>query len=241
MRALGGEPASPGTIAARPQVLAERTSCPGLLAELAPRRAGDRPRLRPRRLASTCSAPSIPPVRWRRPRPRRLAGGRGAARATTPSSATFDGARPAVRRTHSVDVVFCKQVLEHVERPSTRCWPTSRRVLRARRVASPGSTSQLEPFHSRSIGELARPYGLERAARARGRWRSSCSCPAIDAPTLIGPRLPRGCAAFNRWWIAPIAVQRARRRDRARPAARTPTTAMQDRPFRFPVGRASIR
>jgi SAM-dependent methyltransferase len=96
----------------------------------------------------------------------------------------------------SFDLVWCKQVLEHVRRPEPL-------LAEVARVLSPGgsfvgSTSQLEPFHSRSTANPT-PYGLslqlERAGLEVAELR-----PSIDALTLIVRRVVGGGRVFERWW-----------------------------------------
>src|ERR1700754_1724826 len=70
----------------------------------------------------------------------------------------FDGVRLPFEDA-SVDVVFSKQVLEHVERPHELV-PDVARVLKPGGVFA-GSTSHLEPYHGRSTLNLT-PYGLKR-------------------------------------------------------------------------------
>jgi SAM-dependent methyltransferase len=107
---------------------------------------------------------------------------------------TFDGIRVPLGDA-SVDLVFCKQVLEHVERPLELVTDVAR-VLRPRgRFA--GSTSQLEPYHSRSTGNWT-PYGLQRLLANAG-LQAELFVPGIDALTLMARELARG-RAFNRWW-----------------------------------------
>lgn len=108
---------------------------------------------------------------------------------------TFDGESVPFADA-SFDLVYCKQVLEHVRRPRPL-------LADVRRVLAPGgffagSTSQLEPFHSLSMWnytplgfcELLREAGLE-AVELR---------PGIDAPTLIARRLVGTGRPFDRWW-----------------------------------------
>jgi SAM-dependent methyltransferase len=97
---------------------------------------------------------------------------------------------------HSVDVVFCKQVLEHVERPH-QLLPDVRRVLRSGGVFA-GSTSHLEPYHGYSIANFT-PYGLKRLLERSG-FELELIRPGIDGPTLIARRLLRGAKWFDRWW-----------------------------------------
>jgi SAM-dependent methyltransferase len=98
-------------------------------------------------------------------------------------------------RDSSVDVVFCKQVLEHVERPYELLADVAR-VLRAGGHFA-GSTSHLEPYHSRSIGNWT-PYGLKRLVESTG-FELELVLPGIDALTLMARSLTRN-RCFNRWW-----------------------------------------
>ena len=96
----------------------------------------------------------------------------------------------------SVDVVFCKQVLEHVEQPDPLLADVAR-VLRPG-GAFAGSTSHLEPFHSRSVANYT-PYGLKLLLERAG-LELEAVLPGIDGPTLIARRLARGSRHFDRWW-----------------------------------------
>jgi SAM-dependent methyltransferase len=96
----------------------------------------------------------------------------------------------------SVDVVFCKQVLEHVERPHLLVTDVAR-VLAPGGVFA-GSTSHLEPYHGRSTLNLT-PYGLKRLFETSG-LELMTIVPGIDAPTLFLRRLTRGAAYFDRYW-----------------------------------------
>jgi SAM-dependent methyltransferase len=94
------------------------------------------------------------------------------------------------------DVVFCKQVLEHVHRPVPL-------LSEIRRVLAPdgvlvGSTSQLEPFHSLSVWNYT-PFGFAELADEAGLTLIEVR-PGVDVFTLLGWRLfgPRRC--FERWW-----------------------------------------
>jgi SAM-dependent methyltransferase len=108
---------------------------------------------------------------------------------------TFDGERlPFAYR--SFDLVYCKQVLEHVEHPRDL-------IAEAARVLRPGghlagSTSQLEAFHSYSFFNWT-PYGFTRVAEEAGLDVVELR-PVIDGFTLVAWRalgLPR---FFYRWW-----------------------------------------
>jgi hypothetical protein len=60
-----------------------------------------------------------------------------------------------------------------------------------------GSTSQLEPFHSRSTGNWT-PYGLKRLFSHSG-LEAELFVPGIDALSLLGYVVTRG-RRCNRWW-----------------------------------------
>lgn len=94
------------------------------------------------------------------------------------------------------DLVYCTQVLEHVRRPEPLLAEVGR-VLRPGGMLA-GSTSQLEPFHSRSTFGYT-PYGLglllERAGLEVLELR-----PGVDSPTLILRRGLGGPRLFDRWW-----------------------------------------
>jgi SAM-dependent methyltransferase len=108
---------------------------------------------------------------------------------------TFDG-RTLPFDDASFELVYCKQVLEHVEHPREL-------VAEATRVLRPGghlagSTSQLEAFHSRSIFNWT-PYGFVQVAEEAGLEVIELR-PVIDGFTLVAWRavgLPR---FFYRWW-----------------------------------------
>jgi SAM-dependent methyltransferase len=108
---------------------------------------------------------------------------------------TFDGRRLPFDD-GSFELVYCKQVLEHVEHPREL-------LAEATRVLEPGghlagSTSQLEAFHSRSTLNWT-PYGFTRLAEDAGLDVMELR-PVIDGFTLVAWRalgLPR---FFDRWW-----------------------------------------
>lgn len=85
----------------------------------------------------------------------------------------------------SADLLYSHQVLEHVRHPEAL-------MNEAARVLSPqgwfvGSTSQLEPFHSRSTFNYT-PYGLTQILRTAGFTEIELR-PGIDGLTLIVRRL----------------------------------------------------
>jgi SAM-dependent methyltransferase len=98
------------------------------------------------------------------------------------------------------DLVYCKQVLEHVRRPAPLLAEVTRVLAPGGQFA--GSTSQLEPFHSLSVWNYT-PVGLAGLLGDAG-LRLVEIRPGIDAPTLIGRRLlgtGHGLdRAWARWW-----------------------------------------
>ena len=96
----------------------------------------------------------------------------------------------------SFDLVYCKQVLEHVRRPD-------RLVPEVARVLGPGgwfagSTSHLEAFHSRSTFNYT-PYGLTLVIEEAGLEVVELR-PGIDGLTLVAWRALGLPGFFYRWW-----------------------------------------
>ena len=118
--------------------------------------------------------------------------------------ATFDGERIPFGD-ESFDVVYCAQVLEHVPRPEPLLADVAR-VLKPRGMFV-GSTSQLEPFHSRSTFGYS-PYGLSLLLERSGLEVSELR-PSIDALTLIVRRGLGGPRFFDRWWPRESPLNRA--------------------------------
>jgi SAM-dependent methyltransferase len=108
---------------------------------------------------------------------------------------TFDG-RSIPEEDGAVDVVYCKQVLEHVEEPRPLLADVAR-VLRPGGLFL-GSTSQLEPYHSLSVGNIT-PYGLSRLLAAAGMELTELR-PGIDGVTLIVHRALGMPAFTRRYW-----------------------------------------
>jgi SAM-dependent methyltransferase len=108
---------------------------------------------------------------------------------------TFDGETLQLPDA-SFDLVWCKQVLEHVRRPEPLFAEVARVLVPGGAFA--GSTSQLEPFHSRSTANPT-PYGLALALERAGLEVIELR-PSIDALTLIVRRLVGGGRLFERWW-----------------------------------------
>jgi SAM-dependent methyltransferase len=96
----------------------------------------------------------------------------------------------------SFDVVFCKQVLEHVEDPRLVLAEVARVLAPGGRLA--GSTSQMEPFHARSTFGYT-PYGLLLLLREAG-FAVEELRPGIDGLTLIARSLARRARVFGRWF-----------------------------------------
>lgn len=96
---------------------------------------------------------------------------------------TYDGVRLPLPD-NAVHMVYSRQVFEHVRHPESL-------IDEVHRVLKPdaffvGSTSHLEPFHSRSYWNYT-PYGFCDLLREAG-FRSILVRPGIDSLTLIGRR-----------------------------------------------------
>jgi len=118
--------------------------------------------------------------------------------------ATFDG-ECVPYADGRFDLVYCVQVLEHVRRPGPL-------LAEAARVLAPGgqlvgSTSQLEPFHSRSTANPT-PYGLALDLGDVGLEVLQLR-PGIDGLTLILRRGCGGARVFDRWWTRESPLHRA--------------------------------
>jgi SAM-dependent methyltransferase len=117
---------------------------------------------------------------------------------------SFDGRRLPFEDS-SFELVYCKQVLEHVEHPRDLMAEVARVLRPGGHLA--GSTSQLEAFHSRSVFNWT-PYGFTRVAEDAG-LRVLELRPVIDGFTLVAWRalgLPR---FFHRWWASESPPYRA--------------------------------
>jgi SAM-dependent methyltransferase len=94
------------------------------------------------------------------------------------------------------DLVYCKQVLEHVRHPDAL-------IREVARVLAPGgwfagSTSQLEAFHSRSTFNHT-PHGLTLMVEDAGLEVIELR-PVIDGLTLVAWRALGLPSFFYRWW-----------------------------------------
>ena len=105
----------------------------------------------------------------------------------------------------SFDLVYCKQVLEHVARPEPLLAEVAR-VLRPGRVFA-GSTSQLEAFHSNSRFNYT-PFGLAEAMRGAGLAVDELR-PGIDGFTLLVRRALGTPRWMARAWATESPVNRA--------------------------------
>jgi SAM-dependent methyltransferase len=117
--------------------------------------------------------------------------------------ATFDGERIPFDD-GEFEFVYCKQVLEHVRRPEPLLREVHR-VLGARGHFA-GSTSQLEPYHSLSVGNHT-PYGLTLMLEEAGLPVVELR-PNIDGLTLVARRALGRRPFFSRWWARESPVNR---------------------------------
>jgi len=101
-----------------------------------------------------------------------------------PGFCTYDGLRLPLAD-NSVHMVYSRQVLEHVRHPEP-VLAEIRRVLKSGGVLV-GSTSHMEPLHSRSFWNYT-PYGFCVLLRDAG-FQSIEVRPGIDALTLVTRRL----------------------------------------------------
>lgn len=98
---------------------------------------------------------------------------------------------------NSFDLVYCRQVFEHVQFP-LELMKEVKRVLKDGGCLV-GSTSHLEPYHSYSHFNFT-PYGFSFLCREAG-LKVDLFRPGIDGITLIMRRLLNYPKFFNRWFI----------------------------------------
>ena len=96
----------------------------------------------------------------------------------------------------SFELVYCKQVLEHVRRPEALIGEVARVLVPGGSFA--GSTSQLEAFHSRSTFNHT-PYGVMLLVETAGLQLVELR-PGIDGLTLVAWRALGMPRFFARWW-----------------------------------------
>jgi SAM-dependent methyltransferase len=108
---------------------------------------------------------------------------------------TFDGVSIPFDQ-GSFDLVYCKQVLEHVRHPKLLLADVHRILTPGGYLA--GSTSQLEPFHSLSMWNYT-PLGFAELVQEAGLKLVELR-PSIDGLTLIARRLMGRGRPFDRWW-----------------------------------------
>jgi SAM-dependent methyltransferase len=108
---------------------------------------------------------------------------------------TFDGVTIPFGE-DSFDLVYCKQVLEHVRRPAQLLAEVGRVLASGGFFA--GSTSHLEPFHSFSLWNYT-PLGFAQLADDAGLTVLEIR-PSIDALALIAYRALGRNRIFDRWW-----------------------------------------
>jgi ubiquinone/menaquinone biosynthesis C-methylase UbiE len=108
---------------------------------------------------------------------------------------TFDGTSLPFDD-QSFDLVYCKQVLEHVRHPDALVGEVAR-VL-APNAWFAGSTSQLEAFHSRSTFNYT-AHGLTLVLEEAGLEVKELR-PAIDGLTLVSWRALGLPEFYYRWW-----------------------------------------
>jgi len=101
-----------------------------------------------------------------------------------PCFCVYDGVRVPLAES-SADIVYSRQVFEHVRHPETLLSETYRVLKKGGLFV--GSTSHMEPLHSRSFWNYT-PYGFCTLLREAG-FRSIVVRPGIDALTLVSRRL----------------------------------------------------
>ncbi|MDX2168970.1 MAG: class I SAM-dependent methyltransferase [Deltaproteobacteria bacterium] len=117
---------------------------------------------------------------------------------------SFDGARLPLASA-SCDVVYSRQVLEHVRQPCALLREV-RRVLRPDGLLV-GSTSHVEPYHSFSYWNYT-PLGFRRVAEEAG-LRVLALRPGIDGLTLMARRALGRARWCDRWFERESPLNRA--------------------------------
>lgn len=109
---------------------------------------------------------------------------------------TFDGIHIPVESA-TFDVAYSQQVFEHVAQPEPLL-ADIRRTLRPGGVFC-GSLSQLEAFHSRSVGGFT-AYGWKLALERAG-FHVVEIRPGIDVATLMARRILHRTQRLDRYWV----------------------------------------
>jgi SAM-dependent methyltransferase len=117
---------------------------------------------------------------------------------------TFDGTTMPFAD-GSFELVYCKQVLEHVRHPEPLLAEVHRVLVPGGWFA--GSTSQLELYHSLSFWNYT-PVGLVAVLEQAG-LRAVELRPGIDGLTLIAWRAAGSHRWFHRWWSRESPFNRA--------------------------------
>ncbi len=97
----------------------------------------------------------------------------------------------------SVNLVFCKQVLEHVRHPEALLKDVTR-ILIAKKGFLVGSTSQLEPYHSYQYWNFT-PYGFKTIVSEAGIPLREI-LPGIDGKTLVQRTYNGRPKSFNKYF-----------------------------------------
>jgi SAM-dependent methyltransferase len=111
----------------------------------------------------------------------------------------YDGINIPLRE-GTVDLLYCRQVFEHVERPFEL-------IMEINRVIRPGgffvgSTSQLEPFHSLSVCNFT-PYGFSLLLRDTDLKLLELR-PGVDVVTVLLHRLTGAIPVVDRYLVSPF-------------------------------------
>lgn len=109
---------------------------------------------------------------------------------------TYDG-RTLPFKNGTFDLIYSQQVLEHVRYPAVHL-AEIRRVLRPG-AALVGSTSQLEPYHSRSLWNYT-PFGFAELVAEAGLTLEELR-PGLDGVTLTLRSYLDRPDGFVRWWL----------------------------------------
>ena len=104
----------------------------------------------------------------------------------------------------SFDVIFCRQVFEHVLTPEPLL-KEIHRVLKINGVFC-GSTSYLEPFHSYSIFNIT-PYGFKTLLERAG-FAQIVLAPGVDSISMLVRQVFGKRSIFRRWYTGQSPLNR---------------------------------